>query len=161
MNAGAGLEPGGGDDHRVHERALDTVVDRRLVAFVENAHRYQHHARANVETALDQKVDVRLLEFHLAGFFETLDKRVLQFELADKTDALREAVVEEQHKPVKIHARVEPLVLVEMEVHVSGHGTRGGRTRSGGGRAGRRRRLRLAGPGGERHGQADQRRCEC
>jgi len=110
------------------------------MTLVENAHRHKHHARADVEAARDQKIQICLLKFQLAGFLEPLDKGVLQFQLADKTDPLREAVIEEQHEPMKIHPGVEALILVEMEIHVPGNWT--------GLRRGLRR-LRVAPPGGQ------------
>ena len=45
VNAGAEIEPGGGNDHRVDERTLDAVERRRLVAFVDQADRHQAACR--------------------------------------------------------------------------------------------------------------------
>ena len=119
MHAGADLEPGGRDDDRVDERALDAVVDGRLVALVDDADRHQHHARAHVEAAREQEVDVGLLELQLAGFLEPFDQRVLQLQLADESDAVAEAVREEQHEAMEVEASVLEFGLVEMEVHVA------------------------------------------
>ena len=86
MDAGADFEPGRRDDHGVDERPLDTVVDRRLVALVEDADRHQQHAGAHVEAAGQQEVDIRLFELELAAFLEPLDEGVLQLELTDEAD---------------------------------------------------------------------------
>ncbi len=88
MNAGADLEPRRRDDDRVDERPLDAVVDRRLVALVDDADRHQQHAGPDVERARQQEVDIGLLELQLAGLLEALDERVLELELADEADAV-------------------------------------------------------------------------
>ena len=90
MDAGADLEPRRRDDHRVDERPLDAVVDRRLVPLVDDADRHQQHAGADVERARQQEVDVGLLELELAGFLEALDEGVLELQLADEADAIGE-----------------------------------------------------------------------
>ena len=78
-----------GNDDRVDERPLDAVEDRRLVALVDDADRHEQHARADVEAARQQEVEVGLLELELARLFEALDERVLELELADEADARR------------------------------------------------------------------------
>ena len=108
------------NDHRVDERPLDAVVDRRLVALVDDADRHQHHAGAHVEPPREQEIDVRLFELELAAFLEPFDERVLQLQLADEPDAIAEAVRDEQHEAVKIETAVLELGLVEVEVHVAG-----------------------------------------
>ena len=75
------------DDDRVDEGTLDAVEDRRLVALVDDAHRHEQHAGAEVEGPRQQEVDVGLLEFEFAGLFEPLDEGVLELELADEADA--------------------------------------------------------------------------
>ena len=81
---------------------MHAVVDRRLVAFVEDADRHEHHAGADVERARQEKVEIRLLELQLAAALEALDERVLQLELADEADAIREPVRDEQHEAVEV-----------------------------------------------------------
>ena len=107
------------NDERVDERPLHAVVDRRLVALVDDADRHQHHARPHVEPPREQEVDVGLFELELAGFLESLDQRVFQLQLADEPDAIAEAVRQQQHEAVEIETAVLELGLVEMEVHVA------------------------------------------
>ena len=119
VDAGADLEPGGRHDHGVDERALDAVVDRRLVTLVEDADRHQQHAGAHVEAARQQEVDVGLFELQLAALLEALDERVLELELADEADLRRELVRHEQHEAVEVQPPVRALELVVVEVHVA------------------------------------------
>ena len=90
VHARADLEPRRWNDHRVDEWPLDAVVDRRLVPFVDDANRHQHHARAHVERAIEQKVHVGLFELEFARILEALDERVFEFQLANESNARRE-----------------------------------------------------------------------
>ena len=112
MHAGADLEPRGRDDDGVDERALDAVEDRRLVPLVDDAHGHEQHAGAHVEAARQQEVDVGLLQFQLAGFFEPLDEGVLQFQLADEADPVGEAVRDEQDEAVEVQHAVLVVTLL-------------------------------------------------
>ena len=55
-----------------------------------------------LNAARQQEVDVRLFQLQLARFFQSLDERVLELELADEANARREAVVEEQHEAMEV-----------------------------------------------------------
>ena len=57
------------------------MVDRRLVPFVDDAHRHEQHAGADIEAPRQQEVDVGLFQFELARLFEAFDERVLELEL--------------------------------------------------------------------------------
>ena len=59
-----------------------------------DAHRSKHHACTNVEIGLDQEIKVSLLKCHFAFCFAPLHKRVFNFQLAPKFDALRKAMAE-------------------------------------------------------------------
>ena len=93
---------------------------------VDDANRDEQHAGPHVEAARQEKIEVRLLELHLAGFFQAFDKCMLQLELADEPDPRREAVIEEQHEAVKIEDTVVPFGLVEVKIHVALNGAGGG-----------------------------------
>ncbi len=119
VDAGADFEPCRRHDHGVDERALDTVVDRRLVALVEDADRHQQHAGAHVEAARQQEVDVGLFQFQFAALFQALDERVLELEFTDEADLRGELVRHEQHEAVEVQPAVRALELVVVEVHVA------------------------------------------
>ena len=113
MDAGADVEPRGRNDDGIDERPLDAVEDRRLVPLVDDADRHQHHARAQVEPARQQEVDVGLLELQLAALFEPFDERVLQLELADEPETRREGVVQQQDEPVEVEDAGSPSALLK------------------------------------------------
>ncbi len=115
----------------VHEGAFHPVKDRRLVPLVDDVDRREQHACADVEAPRQEEVEIGLFELELTMFFESLDERVLELELPDEADALRKAVVDQQHEAVKIELRVDLLDIVEMEVHVAGNRS-GGRVGLGG-----------------------------
>ena len=119
VHAGADLEPRGRDDHRVDQRPLDAVEDRRFVPLVDDADRHQQHAGPDVEAAREQEVEIGLLELELAGLLESLDEGVLQLELADEADAVGEPVGDEQHEAVEVELGVLVVDVVEVEVHVA------------------------------------------
>ncbi len=119
MHTRADFEPCGRDDDGIDERPLDAVIRWRLVALVDDADRYQHHPCAHVEAARQQKIDVGLFELELSGFFEPFDQRVLELQLADETDAVAEAMRDQQDEAVKVETPVREFLLVEMEVHVA------------------------------------------
>ena len=102
MDAGAGIEPGCRHDDGVDKRPLDAVKDRRFVPFVDDAHWHQQHAGADVERRLEEHIDVRLFELQFACVLEPFDERMLEFELADETKTIREAVAENQDEAVKV-----------------------------------------------------------
>ena len=120
MDARADVEPGGRDDHGVDEWSLDAVEDGRLVAFVDDAHRDQHHPGPEVDRGLDEKIQIRLFQLELAALFEALDDGVLQLELANETDPIRETVRDQQHEAVEIEHGRGVARLVEMQIHVAG-----------------------------------------
>ena len=95
-------------DDRVDERPLDAMEHRRLVTLVDDAHRHEQHARAEVERRLQQDVDVGLLELQLAGVFQPLDERVFDLELTDEAQAVREAVAEQQDEAVEVERSASP-----------------------------------------------------
>ena len=57
---------------------------------------------ADVERAIEQEIDVGLLELELAGFLEPFDERVLELQLADEPDARRERVRDEQDEAMEV-----------------------------------------------------------
>ena len=118
VHAGTRLEPGTRHDDGVDERPLDAVIHRRLVPLIDDADRHQEHPGAEVQLAGDEKVDVGLFELELPCLFEPLDKGMLQLELGDEPDPVREAVREQQDEPMKIEPGVLMLDIVEVEVHV-------------------------------------------
>ena len=92
---------------------------RGLVPLVDDAHGHQQQAPANVESARQQEIDVRLLELEFAGLLETFDERVLHLELGDEANPGREAVIQDEHESVEVQDAVARLRLVEMKVHVA------------------------------------------
>ena len=135
-HTGADLEPRSRDDDRIDERPFDAVVGGRLVPLVDDADRHEQHAGAHVEAARQQEVEICLLQLELAGLLEPFDERVLELELADESNAVAEAMRDQQHEAMEVEAPVFEFGLVEMEIHVARDGCRplGGRRR--------RRRLR-------------------
>ncbi|MEO5819601.1 MAG: hypothetical protein ABIT71_03790 [Vicinamibacteraceae bacterium] len=150
MDAGADLEPRRRHDQGVDERALDAVVDRRLVAFVEDADRHQQHAGPDVEAPGEQEVDVRLFQLEFAALLEPLDESVLELQLTDEPDARRKLVRHEQDEAMEVEPAVGPLRLVVVEVHVAGQPRRRLMVVVGGLLA-----LGLRGRGGERRSQGN------
>ena len=73
---------------------------------IDDPDRHQQHAGPEVEAARDQEVEIGLLELELAGFLQSFDEGVLQFELADKADAVREPVGDQQHEAVEVELGV-------------------------------------------------------
>ena len=86
MDAGSRLEPGAGNDERIHKGPLDAVKHRRLVPLVDDADRHQQHAGPEVQLPVTQKIQVGLLQLELAAFLESFDKGVLEFQLTDEAD---------------------------------------------------------------------------
>ena len=118
--ADAGVAPRGRHDHAVDECSLDAVERWRLVTFVHDADRHQHHAGAQVQTAIDQQINVGLLNRDLAGFFGALDKRVLDLDLGPELDAIGKAVPHHQHEAVEVNGGWQVLHLIEVHLHVAG-----------------------------------------
>jgi hypothetical protein len=143
--SGAGFEPGRRNDHGIDERPLDAVEDGRLVAFVDDADGHQHHARTHVQPPRQQEVDVRLFQFQLARLLQSFDEGVLEFQLADETNAFAELMAEEQDEPMEVDYGRAALGPVDVHFHVAGERA-GARAAVGGllrpGRAGRKRRQR-------------------
>ena len=84
MQARADIEPRARNDDGVDERPFDPVVDRRLVALVDDADRHQQHPRAHVDAAGDQEIDVGLFQFDLSALLESFDEGMFELELTDK-----------------------------------------------------------------------------
>ena len=127
VDAGADVEPRGGNDHGVDEWPLDAVEHRRLVPLVDDAHGHEQHAGAKIERRLEEHVDIRLFELHFAGFLESFDKRVLDLELADESKAVGETVGEQENEAVEIERRVAVGAVerrVQVHLHVAGDGSR-------------------------------------
>src|ERR1041385_2384036 len=82
----------------IEPRPRDAVEGRRLVRFVDDAHRDEHEPRAQGEPVLQAVVEERLLDLDLAGRPAGLDPRVLHLELGPKAEALVEAVGEVHHE---------------------------------------------------------------
>ena len=64
-----------------------------------------------------------------AGLLETFDERVFELELADKAQAVGEAVVEEQHEAVEVEDGIAVGAVerrVEVHLHVAGDRSRFG-----------------------------------
>ena len=101
------------------------------MALVDDADRHQQHPGSEVEAARDQEVEIGLFELELAGFLQALDEGVLQFELADEADAVREPVGEQQDEAVEVELGVLVADVVVVEIHVA---RQGGRRRRGWGR---------------------------
>ena len=102
---------------------------------VDDADRHEQHAGAHVEAARQQEVEICLLQLELAGLFQPFDQRMLELELADESNAVAEAMRDQQHEAVEVETAVFEFALVEMEIHVARDGCRPFR--------GRRRRRRL------------------
>ena len=98
---------------------MDTVVDRRLVALVDDADGHQQLACADAEAAVDEEIEVGLLELELAFVFAAFDECVLDFELRYEPDAVREAVGEQQHEPAEVDERVRVGRVHELQLHVA------------------------------------------
>ena len=96
---------------------------RRLVALVDDAHRHEQLAGADVEPPVDQEVEVGLFELELAFVFTAFDNRVLELQLRDEPNPVRESMREEQHETAEVERAVRVLGLVELKVHVPGQGT--------------------------------------
>ena len=79
----------------------------------------EQHARADVERARQQEVDVGLLQLQLARLLEAFDEGVLELELADEADAVGELVRDQQHEAMEVELAVLELRLVVLEVHVA------------------------------------------
>ena len=54
-HADANIAPGRRNDHGIDECPLDAVERRRLMAFVDDADRDEHHAGAHVEPAMHSR----------------------------------------------------------------------------------------------------------
>ena len=85
---------------------VDAVVDRRFVALVDDADGHEQLARAHAEPAVDEEIEVRLFELQLAFLFAAFDDRVLDFELRDESDPIREAMGEQQDEAPEVDERV-------------------------------------------------------
>ena len=90
------------------------------MALVDDADGHEQLARADVEPAVDEEIEVRLFELELAFLFAAFDDRVLDFELGDEADAIGEAVGEQQHEPAEVDERVGVGRVHELQVHVAG-----------------------------------------
>jgi hypothetical protein len=55
----------------------------RLVTLVDDADRYEHHARTEVQRRTHEEIDIGLFELELAALLQALDDGVLDLELAD------------------------------------------------------------------------------
>ncbi len=64
--AGAELAPGGGDNARLDLVALDAVIGRRLVRYVEDAERDEEQAAFRVDRIAEAVVQVGLFNLHFA-----------------------------------------------------------------------------------------------
>ena len=120
MDARAVFEPRGRDDDRVDERPLDAVKHGWLVALVDDPHRNQEHAGPDVERPREQEIDVGLFQLDFALFFEPFDERVFQFELRNKANPRREAVIHDEDEPMEVEHAGGGLFFVEVKVHVAG-----------------------------------------
>ena len=118
--AGADVEPRGRDDHRIDERALHAVEDRRLVTLVDDADRHQQHARAKIDAAREQEVDIRLLQFEFARLLQPLDERVFQLQFADEPEAGGKGVRNQQDEAMEVENRGRAMGRVEVKVHGAG-----------------------------------------
>ncbi|MCA1665800.1 MAG: hypothetical protein LC659_16280 [Myxococcales bacterium] len=92
-DAGAGLAPRRGDDERVGLRAVDAIEGRRLVIDVDDPHRDDDDARAEVDRLPGEVVEERLLDLELALVGGGRD-RMLDLELAVEAQLLREVVAD-------------------------------------------------------------------
>ena len=131
-HTGADLEPCGRHDDRIDKRPLHAVVGGRLVPLVDDADRHEQHAGAHVEAARQQEVDICLLQLELARLFQPFDQCMLELELADESNAVAEAMRDQQHEAVEVETAVFEFALVEMEIHVARDGCRAFRGRGGG-----------------------------
>ena len=131
--ANAGVAPRGRHNHRVDHRPLDAVERRRLVPFVDDPDRHQHHARPEVEAAMHHQVDVGLLDRDLAGLFAAFDfdERVLDLDLRPELESVGKAMTDHQDEAVQIRLGRQVLFLIEVHLHVTGQRRRLGRRRSG------------------------------
>jgi hypothetical protein len=84
VNTRSGIEPRGRHDHRVDERALDAVEHRRFVALVDDADRHEQHPGAEVQSGVNEEVQIRLLQLKLAALFQPFDDGMFELELTDE-----------------------------------------------------------------------------
>ena len=119
--ADADVAPGGRNNHRVDHRPLDAVERGRLVPFVDDADRHQHHPRAQVEAAMHHQVDVGLFDGDLAGLFPAFDfdECVLDLDLRPELDAIGKAMADHQDEAMQIRFGRQVLHLVEVHLHVA------------------------------------------
>lgn len=124
VNPDPRLEPRGWNDHRFDQRSLDAVEHRRLVPLVDDADRHEQHASPDVKAARQQEVEVGLLQFEFAGLLEPSDQCVLQFQLADEADTVRELMSDEEDEAMEIELTVLQFGVRVVHLHIAGKGSR-------------------------------------
>src|SRR5688572_14918935 len=115
----AGIAPRGRHDDGIHKRALHAMKRRRLVPFVDDAHRNEHHAGAQVESPVHHEVDVGLFNRDLATLFGAFDEGVLDLHFRPELQSIAEGVADHQHEPMEIGLSGQVLLFVEMDFHVA------------------------------------------
>ena len=80
---------------------------------------HEQLARADVEPAIDEEIEIRLLELQLALVFAAFDDRVLHLELRDEADPIREAMREQEHESAEVDEGVGVRGIDELQVHVA------------------------------------------
>src|SRR5207248_2127447 len=65
-DADSRLAPGGGDKDLIEIGPIDAVEAGRLVVDVDDAHGHEDQAAAQIEPLVQEAVEIRLLDFHLA-----------------------------------------------------------------------------------------------
>ncbi len=89
------------------------------MALVDDAHRHQHHAGANVEGTREQKVDVGLFEFQFARFLEPFDEGMRDLKFTNEANAVAIAMRDQQDKSMEVQLAVKKLGLVVVRFHVA------------------------------------------
>jgi len=118
-HAQAVLLPGRGDDVALHVRALDAVVEGRLVRLVQRPDRHEQRSHAKRHSRQEVVFEIRLLQLELLG-------GVLVIQLRLHAKVLREFVFPSQDEPVDVdhvpragrHGVDLGIVVVELAVAV-------------------------------------------
>ena len=94
------------------------MVERRLVHFVDEAHRHQYESGANVGSLVDEEVEVRELDRHRTAF---TGRGVLVLDLGVEQDLVAELVSEIGHQPQEVGGVVAAVDVGEVEFAVAGY----------------------------------------